>query len=195
MNTKYSSPEIWVGCLAAYNNGKLHGCWIDMSVNDAEDVHAEIQKMLKASPEPDAEEWEIMDVSDWPFDATKFEIEELCNIAHYMDKHGDAFCAWMQETGQYDFTNRTDDMEDSFMAQSIGVCESPEGYAYDDLRSQFDAHSIAGTYSHQYVSATKLFELVDNMIDYSKHVDALESMGISFVEFDGQCFVFDSSQG
>ncbi len=25
-------PQVWIGCLAAYNNGELHGDWVDADV-------------------------------------------------------------------------------------------------------------------------------------------------------------------
>lgn len=53
-------PRIYVACLAAYNSGRLHGAWIDVE-DDAEVVRAAIAAMLKASPEPMAEEWAIHD--------------------------------------------------------------------------------------------------------------------------------------
>lgn len=46
-------PRIYVACLSAYNNGFLHGEWIDCD-QDAEVIWAEIKEMLKASPMPDA---------------------------------------------------------------------------------------------------------------------------------------------
>lgn len=52
-------PRIYVACLAAYNNGKLHGEWIDL--DGTEDVPERIQEVLKTSPEPDAEEWAVHD--------------------------------------------------------------------------------------------------------------------------------------
>jgi antirestriction protein len=54
-NMSYS-PKIYVACLAAYNNGKLHGKWID-AAQDADDIQSEVDDMLKTSPEPGAEEW------------------------------------------------------------------------------------------------------------------------------------------
>ena len=54
------TPRIYVACLAAYNNGKLHGAWIDAN-QDAEDLQKAVQKMLSQSPEPGAEEWAIHD--------------------------------------------------------------------------------------------------------------------------------------
>lgn len=43
--------RIYVACLASYNAGRLHGAWIDAD-QDADAIHEEIAKILKASPEP-----------------------------------------------------------------------------------------------------------------------------------------------
>jgi len=53
-------PRIYVACLAAYNGGRLHGAWIEVE-DDADAVREAIAAMLKASPEPLAEEWAIHD--------------------------------------------------------------------------------------------------------------------------------------
>lgn len=52
--------RIYIACLAAYNNGILHGEWIDVT-GDIDDLRQEISRVLKASPEPDADEWAIHD--------------------------------------------------------------------------------------------------------------------------------------
>lgn len=54
------TPSIYVACLAAYNNGKLHGQWID-ATQDIECIHEKVQEVLHSSPEPDAEEFAIHD--------------------------------------------------------------------------------------------------------------------------------------
>lgn len=41
------NPKIYVACLAAYNNGILHGRWIDAD-QDADEIRAGIAEMLKA---------------------------------------------------------------------------------------------------------------------------------------------------
>lgn len=41
--------QIYVACLSAYNNGYLHGAWID-ATQDENDILTEIQTMLAASP-------------------------------------------------------------------------------------------------------------------------------------------------
>ena len=54
------SIRIYVACLAAYNNGYLHGSWIEVTDEDA--IWQAVQNMLAASPiEEDAEEWAIHD--------------------------------------------------------------------------------------------------------------------------------------
>ena len=42
-------PRIWVGSLSDYNNGVLHGEWIDATQDEAE-VYEQIAEMLAASP-------------------------------------------------------------------------------------------------------------------------------------------------
>ena len=85
-----TTPSIYVACLAAYNNGKLHGVWIDALNNDPDEIMAEIQAMLKASPEPDSEEWAIHDyegfegvsLSEWEG------LEQVHMLAQFVDGYG-----------------------------------------------------------------------------------------------------------
>ncbi|WP_426011764.1 antirestriction protein ArdA [Caulobacter sp. DWR2-3-1b2] len=58
--TEKLEPRIYIACLAAYNNGRLHGVWIDVE-DDADTVRDAINAMLKASPMPGAEEYAIHD--------------------------------------------------------------------------------------------------------------------------------------
>ena len=55
-----TTPRIYVADLAAYNNGYLHGVWID-ATQDIENIQNEINAMLKTSPVCDAEEYAIHD--------------------------------------------------------------------------------------------------------------------------------------
>jgi len=57
---KVLKPRIYVACLAAYNNGWLHGSWIDVEV-DADVVRDQVRAMLAASPAAGAEEYAIHD--------------------------------------------------------------------------------------------------------------------------------------
>lgn len=57
-------PEIWVGSLSDYNNGRLHGAWLDATLDPSE-LRDAIQFMLRGSYVPGAEEWAIMDYDDF----------------------------------------------------------------------------------------------------------------------------------
>ncbi len=52
--------RIYVADLAAYNNGKLHGVWIN-ACDDLEVIQKQINEMLESSPERFAEEYAIHD--------------------------------------------------------------------------------------------------------------------------------------
>lgn len=59
------SPRIYVASLTDYNHLEYHGAWIDAD-QDPEDIHEEVQAMLKESPMAQrygevAEEWAIHD--------------------------------------------------------------------------------------------------------------------------------------
>lgn len=53
--TLTDQPRIYAACLAAYNNGILHGEWIE--AQDAWSMWEATRDMLAKSPIPDAEEW------------------------------------------------------------------------------------------------------------------------------------------
>lgn len=44
--------RIYVACLASYNNGRLHGAWIDCDGQSADELQAAVNAMLRASPYP-----------------------------------------------------------------------------------------------------------------------------------------------
>lgn len=48
------SPRIWVASLSDYNNGHLHGVWID-AAQDVDAIHDEIAAMLRDSKYPNVE--------------------------------------------------------------------------------------------------------------------------------------------
>jgi antirestriction protein len=76
-----------VACLAAYNNGQLHGAWI--WAEDADDMQAATRKMLAASPETDAEEWAIHDYAG--FEGLRLSeyqsFESVADMAAFIEEH------------------------------------------------------------------------------------------------------------
>jgi antirestriction protein len=93
-------PRIWVGSLSDYNNGILHGAWMNAS-RDPEEIRADIASMLAASPwtartgEP-AEEWGVFDTDN--FGGCRIDQHEdldwISGVAQGIKQHGLAFAAW-----------------------------------------------------------------------------------------------------
>jgi antirestriction protein len=91
---KKENPQIYVACLAAYNNGILHGEWID-ATQEIDDINQQIQAMLAASPIPEAEEYAIHDYDNfYDTDGVLGEyssIETVHKVACAIQKHGKVF--------------------------------------------------------------------------------------------------------
>jgi antirestriction protein len=83
-------PRIYVACLAAYNNGYLHGEWIDAN-QDTDSLNDEVKKILAKSPIPLAEEFAIHDFED--FGSVQIEeytgLEAVSEIAAFIAEHGE----------------------------------------------------------------------------------------------------------
>ena len=107
---------MYVACLAAYNAGRLHGKWVDLSAVSklaftesgmVEVLQQCIDLILSESPEPGAEEWAIHDshclpkvlMDEWP------ELSELASYTRQWelacaDCDDDAFQSWCDHLGQ-----------------------------------------------------------------------------------------------
>ncbi len=100
INKLADAPQIWVGSWLDYNNGVLHGQWIDAARDDG-DVWADIQAMLAASPTAlstgeAAEDWGIFDYDNFgPLKVGEQEtISFVTAVARGIAEHGPAFAAW-----------------------------------------------------------------------------------------------------
>ena len=144
------TPRIYVACLAAYNNGFLHGVWIDCD-EDADCIHAKIQAMLKTSPAwkigDICEEWAIHDYENWQgFNLSEWEdIDQLVEWAELLEEHGEAItqCLSFAEIAQYyDHYGTVEGFEDRFM----GEYETKEDFVRESLKNQgvIDAVEKAG---------------------------------------------------
>ena len=81
--------RIYVADLAAYNNGYLHGVWIDIT-QELDDIWEQINKMLKASPIDEiAEEISIHDYEGFgSYRLGEYEgIETAQKIACFIEEH------------------------------------------------------------------------------------------------------------
>lgn len=83
-------PRIYVACLAAYNNGFLHGAWID-AAQEVACLQNDIRAMLTKSPIPAAEEWAIHDYEGFgALRLSEYEgTERVHKLARFIEEHGD----------------------------------------------------------------------------------------------------------
>ncbi len=122
-------PRIYVASLSDYNAGRLHGSWIDASL-DAEEVQAAIDRILITSPEPHAEEWAIHDYEG--FGTARLgeyeSLDTIVRLAQGIDQHGPAFAAWAATVGVHDVAALAG-FEDAF----LGLWDSLKDYAEELL--------------------------------------------------------------
>lgn len=141
-----TNPKVYVACLAAYNNGRLHGEWIDAD-HSADELHAAVQRMLAASPEPGAEEWAIHDYEGFgELRLSEYEsLERLAAVASGISEHGEAFAAWLS----YDNERDPGDLR-AFEDAYRGEWDSLRAYA-EDYAEQTGLSAVAEKAGSPYV--------------------------------------------
>jgi len=121
VNKDNSTPKVWVGCLAAYNRGDLHGEWID-ATQDAEDIDNDIQSILKDSPVPNAEEADIFDTDEmFGLSPASCRGEDIARIGAFIEEHGELGAKLVSHLGGFD------EAAEALSERHYGV--------YDDLAS------------------------------------------------------------
>lgn len=164
------SPDpirIYVACLAAYNNGHLHGVWIDAGRGDSH-IWEQTRAMLKSSPIPNAEEWAIHDYEGFQGAAlgeyTSFETVD--QYAQFIETHG--------ELGGKILTDCAGHMADAQakLDSYIGQYDSLEDYAREYIEQ----------------TLTEIPPSLEHYIDYESMGRDMEINGlITTIETDAFC--------
>ena len=154
--------RIYVACLAAYNNGHLHGEWIN--VTDEAAIWKAVQAMLAASPiEEDAEEWAIHDYEG--FEGAEvgeyFSFESVVELAEYITERGELGAQVLNYYG-----GNIEDAKARF-DEYAGEYDSLEAYA-EELTEQ---------------SGLEIPESLANYIDYKAMAHDYEQSG-DFLTFE-----------
>jgi antirestriction protein len=138
-----TTPRIYVACLAAYNNGILHGQWIDAD-QSAYELHDAIQQVLTASPQPGAEEWAIHDYDGFgSLRLGEYEsLERVAAIAAGIAEHGEAFTAWFSYDQSRDPVD-TSAFEDAYLGEWASLRAYAEDYA--ESTGLYDAAEKSGS--------------------------------------------------
>ncbi|WP_284154937.1 antirestriction protein ArdA [Algicella marina] len=125
MKTSQGDIQIYVACLASYNNGILHGAWINAE-QAAYAIYDEVQAMLAASPMEDAEEWAIHDyegfegvrLSEWSGFA------EVAKLAAFIAEHGKIGAELITYLGSLEDARKA--IEDSYAGAYRSLAEFAE---------------------------------------------------------------------
>ncbi len=151
------NPRIYVACLAAYNNGHLHGNWID-ATQEEDEINQEISEMLKKSPIEDAEEWAIHDFEG--FEGVSISestgIEDIVNYAAFIAEHG--------ELGGAVLSNFGDNLDDAATAfeNHAGEYKSLADFAEELTESSIEVPQSLAIYI-DYESMAKDMEMSGNI--------------------------------
>jgi antirestriction protein len=131
--TGYFEVGIYVACLAAYNNGRLHGDWIDLEGDiDEEGIQEGIDWILSHSPEPGAEEYAVHDSAGLPGYLSQTEWPALGELVAWVD----GLSAYADEDNREAYRLACEDQgqtltEDDFRETYCGTYSSGEDYAQE----------------------------------------------------------------
>lgn len=132
--------RFYAACLAAYNNGRLHGRWID-ATDDVDAMQEEVTAMLKASPIKGAEEWAVHDYDELPSSLGEYPgLEKIAQFVELADQHGltaSDFTAVVAHFGSVEYA--AEELENRY----AGTYESFKAYAEEQADEMLRAHDIA----------------------------------------------------
>jgi antirestriction protein len=179
------SPHIWVGSLADYNAGHLHGAWLDATL-DPGDLGKAVEFVLRNSRELSAEEYGIFDYDNFGHGITSLlgeyaSLKVVSKIAQGIAEHGQAYAAWAAYVGP-----EQEEQLDRFADHYLGEWEDMEAY----VRNVLDE---IGLYRHLDEALKVIPEDLRMYIDIDTEALARDwEIELHVIEKpDGKVFVFD----
>jgi len=149
------TPRIFVRCLQAHRQGKLHGCWMEAST-DVAAMQSQVDAMLASCPVANATDWEIVDAEgfgsgvDHPSDS----LQRIADLVVFLNTHG--------ELGQSVLGYYAGELEVCYQAMELYIGERPSlaEYLQNQLEKMFD-----------------LPDLIKPFVDYkalAQHMEAID---------------------
>ena len=179
-------PKIYVASLSDYNDGELHGVWIDLDGKTVDDIQQEIDSMLAASPFAHsdfarahgltAEEYAIHDhegfggntVGEWT------NIDAIAAMAELICEHDQAGAAFFAHADDYGWAIR--EFSDRYRGQWPNFSEFAQEL-FDDVSSDV----VAAAADNDYL-----------VIDYDRFARDIAS-DYAIVSTPESVFVFDAA--
>jgi antirestriction protein len=132
-NVSDSNPRIYIACLASYNNGYLHGVWIDAD-QDADAVRDEIAAMLARSPIENAEEYAIHDYEG--FEGVTISeyagIDSVARMGAFIAEHGALGAGLLEQFGG-DMNQAETTLQDCYHGQFASLADYMEELTTDSI--------------------------------------------------------------
>lgn len=114
---------VWVGDLASYNAGILHGEWLEADV-EPDELWDGINRVLRTSPTVDAEEHFFADYEG--FEGIRVgeydSVERVTTLAKLVAEHGEAFARWFENDPSVELEEAAEKFTDSY----IGCFTTPD---------------------------------------------------------------------
>ena len=139
-------PGIYVASLSDYNNGHLHGAWIEASADPAH-MHHDITEMLAGSLDPNAEEWAIHDYEGFgPWQPSEYEpLDTIARITAGIEEHGPAFAHLAADVGTIG------DVLDNFDDTYLGHWPNLTAYAEEVLEDLINLDTLVPDWIRPYI--------------------------------------------
>ena len=179
--TQTAIPRVYVASLSDYNNGHLHGTWIEPA-QDEEVLEAAVSEMLALSTQPGAEEIGIFDYEGFgPARINEYEsLAEVSQLARGIVEHGTAFAHFSCLLGTHD-PEKLKHFEDAY----LGHFDSYEAFG-DHVLESFG------------LTPTTLTDDIPGLIAPYVSIDVAQlavdmelNGGVAFSEGDDGIYVFD----
>lgn len=129
-------PSVYVACLGCYNEGRLHGKWMDADELEQRwesPRHWDSSTGLSQCKKPHHDEWAIHDYDGVPNLGEHPDIPYLIKVMQAVEEHGEPFLEWFN----LDPHNKShhDDLGDAFEEAYCGHYESKEEFAEEFAES------------------------------------------------------------
>ncbi|HMO51255.1 MAG TPA: antirestriction protein ArdA [Kiritimatiellia bacterium] len=167
MNTTTTTPRVYVGTYAKYNNGSIEGAWIDLDDHDAETFRDACLELHKDEADP---ELMFQDFEGFPreFYGESYLDPRLWEWLEMDDDERDLLAAY------------TEDIPDGTLEQAqdafLGAYDSPQEWAEEWLEQDPAFNAIP--------------ERLKWFFDFDAYAREAEHDGINFVQHEGKTYVF-----